>query len=468
MNDRVDKFFIDIALKIAKKSPANKRKVGALIINSDTGELLATGNNRMFDTCSKSCENSKGESFDYVIHAEEDAIIDYLKNYKHKIPVNKTIYVTYSPCINCCKLIVLAGIARVVYSSEHPKNFITAITEEGFSPKEFLEKNNIMVDFYNEPEKIEDKNHIALIYHSKDNDGFMSAYLMEIMFKYQLDNGDAKLYPYNYESEADWMTNPNINHYLFIDVTPDEKWYNDKCNSIGDFEINIYDHHISKKDMVMSIADDRVNYWFDEHQAGCELFFGFNKQLFRKNLSINYFNVIEECVRIFGRFDTWSFTKYNEAGKNIILAFQTYFETYNDYETFKKEFSSLNIMSDIGDVIKYGELHIDKIKINNLMLIDNGKYSNELKTLIYNGYPNYWLKEQANNVIGKPIDFYIGYRIDLKENKMSFSIRSETESVLPIAKKFSGGGHNLAGGFRVDIKTGFQILGNPKILFPES
>lgn len=135
-------------LDISKLSNANKRKVGAIISDEDM-EIYGMGYNRMFKNCviTDSCETPSGDSYECVVHAEEDAVINYLKlKFAPTTKRDLTIYVTYSPCMNCCKLIHHAGIRRVVYYDEHPINFNTPEVPDGMSPKDFLESVGIKVE----------------------------------------------------------------------------------------------------------------------------------------------------------------------------------------------------------------------------------------------------------------------------------------------------------------------------------
>lgn len=146
----ITEFDIDMlhkTLAISKLSNANKRKVGAIISDKDMN-IYGMGYNRMFKNCvTDSCETPSGDTYECVVHAEEDAVINYLKlNFASAIRRDLTIYVTYSPCMNCCKLIHHAGIRRVVYYNEHPINFKTPEVAGGISPKDFLESVGIKVE----------------------------------------------------------------------------------------------------------------------------------------------------------------------------------------------------------------------------------------------------------------------------------------------------------------------------------
>lgn len=118
----IDKNFMNKANEIKELSLAQDKKVGAIIANHNTGLLLSIGLNKMFDDLGfQTCEDKEGESLPYVIHAEESAVIEFLKQSKHKLHniQELTIYCTYAPCINCCKYISHLGIKRIIYADKH-------------------------------------------------------------------------------------------------------------------------------------------------------------------------------------------------------------------------------------------------------------------------------------------------------------------------------------------------------------
>jgi dCMP deaminase len=174
--------FLQQAFEYAKKSNAEKRKVGC-IIDFDMVENYY-GYNQMFPELKKqNCENSIGNSYECVIHAEELAIISMLKENDEETirEANPTIYVTYSPCMNCCKLIVHSGISRLVYCEEHPKNFTTSEIDDGYSPLLFLTECGIEVVRIPYEEVFSDKFKSlskTLVFHNNDGNGFMSYYLI--------------------------------------------------------------------------------------------------------------------------------------------------------------------------------------------------------------------------------------------------------------------------------------------------
>lgn len=108
---RYDKAYLKMALEWAKLSHCQRKQVGALIVRdrmiiSDGYNGTPTG----FDNC---CEDEAGETRWYVLHAEANAILKVAKS-THNAD-GATLYITLSPCKECSKLIVQAGIKRVVF-----------------------------------------------------------------------------------------------------------------------------------------------------------------------------------------------------------------------------------------------------------------------------------------------------------------------------------------------------------------
>jgi dCMP deaminase len=110
-----DNYFLEMAEVIAKRSPDKKRQVGCVIVDEHR-RVVATG----YNGTPASFDDSKVDWWDrtikdrIVIHAEANALI-YADGPKLR---GGTLYCSYSPCINCAKLIAAAGINRVVYREQ--------------------------------------------------------------------------------------------------------------------------------------------------------------------------------------------------------------------------------------------------------------------------------------------------------------------------------------------------------------
>ena len=108
----LDKRYIRMAQIWAENSYCQRRKVGALIVKDKM--IISDGYNGTpagFENC---CEDEKGHTFPFVLHAEANAITKVARS--NNSSDGATLYVTSSPCIECAKLIIQAGIKRVVFS----------------------------------------------------------------------------------------------------------------------------------------------------------------------------------------------------------------------------------------------------------------------------------------------------------------------------------------------------------------
>lgn len=108
---RYDKAYLRMATEWAKLSHCKRRQVGAIIVKNNI--IIADGFNGTpsgFENC---CEDSNGRTHWYVLHAEANAILKLAKS--NNRGQNSTLYITLSPCKDCSKLILQAGIKRVVY-----------------------------------------------------------------------------------------------------------------------------------------------------------------------------------------------------------------------------------------------------------------------------------------------------------------------------------------------------------------
>jgi len=125
-----DEYFLKMAFLVAERSTCLRHHVGAIIVKDR--HLVTTGYNgaaRRIDDCLKlGCLRNQlkipsGERHEIcrAIHAEQNAII---QAGVHGVTIDGgTLYCTHSPCIICAKMIVNAGIRRVVSCGDYPDNF---------------------------------------------------------------------------------------------------------------------------------------------------------------------------------------------------------------------------------------------------------------------------------------------------------------------------------------------------------
>lgn len=113
MKDRkFDRSYIKMAYVWADNSYCERRKVGALIVKDRM--IISDGYNGTPAGFENICEDEGGNTKSYVLHAEANAITKVAKS--NNSSKDATLYITDSPCIECAKLIIQAGIKRVVYS----------------------------------------------------------------------------------------------------------------------------------------------------------------------------------------------------------------------------------------------------------------------------------------------------------------------------------------------------------------
>lgn len=109
---KLDRRYLRMASIWSENSYCNRRKVGALIVKEKM--IISDGFNGTPSGFPNICENSEGHTFPYVLHAEANAITKVARS--NNSSEGSTLYVTSSPCLECSKLIIQAGIKRVVFS----------------------------------------------------------------------------------------------------------------------------------------------------------------------------------------------------------------------------------------------------------------------------------------------------------------------------------------------------------------
>jgi dCMP deaminase len=102
----------------AENSYCKRRQVGAIIVKDKM--IISDGYNGTPSGFENICEDESGLTKPYVLHAEANAITKIARSGNNSD--GATLYVTSSPCIECAKLIIQAGIKRVVYSEAYRLN----------------------------------------------------------------------------------------------------------------------------------------------------------------------------------------------------------------------------------------------------------------------------------------------------------------------------------------------------------
>jgi len=111
----LDERYLRMAKIWAENSYCKRRQVGALVVKDKM--IVSDGYNGTPSGFDNICEDQEGLTLPYVLHAEANAITKLACS--HNSSVGSTLYVTTAPCIECAKLIIQAGISRVVYSDKY-------------------------------------------------------------------------------------------------------------------------------------------------------------------------------------------------------------------------------------------------------------------------------------------------------------------------------------------------------------
>ena len=110
-----DKRYLRMARIWAENSYCQRRKVGALIVKDNA--IISDGYNGAPSGFPNICEDPNGNTIPYVLHAEANAISKLARSNNNS--EGATLYITASPCLECAKLIIQAGIKRVVYGEPY-------------------------------------------------------------------------------------------------------------------------------------------------------------------------------------------------------------------------------------------------------------------------------------------------------------------------------------------------------------
>ena len=115
MNYELDKRYLRMARIWSENSYCQRRQVGALVVKDKM--IISDGYNGTPSGFENVCEDENDVTKPYVLHAEANAITKIARSGNNS--EGATLYVTDSPCIECAKLIIQAGIQRVVYARDY-------------------------------------------------------------------------------------------------------------------------------------------------------------------------------------------------------------------------------------------------------------------------------------------------------------------------------------------------------------
>jgi len=115
---KLDERYLRMAMIWAENSYCTRRQVGALLVKDKM--IISDGYNGTPSGFENVCEDENNKTKPYVLHAEANAITKVAKS--NNSSEGATLYVSSSPCLECSKLIIQAGIKRVVFSEQYHMN----------------------------------------------------------------------------------------------------------------------------------------------------------------------------------------------------------------------------------------------------------------------------------------------------------------------------------------------------------
>ncbi|MDR1347270.1 MAG: dCMP deaminase family protein [Prevotellaceae bacterium] len=112
---KFDRRYLEMAAVWAKNSYCKRRQVGAILVKNNM--IISDGFNGTPSGFENICEDENGSTKPYVLHAEANAITKVARS--NNSSEGSTLYITSSPCLECAKLVIQAGIKRVVFSDNY-------------------------------------------------------------------------------------------------------------------------------------------------------------------------------------------------------------------------------------------------------------------------------------------------------------------------------------------------------------
>ena len=130
--ERYDRAYMRMAHEWSLLSHCVRKKVGALIVKE--GMIISDGYNGTPTGFPNDCEDDGGITHWYVLHAEANAIMKVARSTNNARKA--TLYLTHAPCRECSKLILQAGIKRLVYRDAY----------KDISGLDLLTKGGVVID----------------------------------------------------------------------------------------------------------------------------------------------------------------------------------------------------------------------------------------------------------------------------------------------------------------------------------
>lgn len=131
----LDEMFMAMARSCTLASKAVRKKVGCVVVKN--GQVISNGFNGTPSGFDNTCEVNDVTKPE-VLHAESNALMKLAQSTNSS--TGSTMYLTCSPCFDCAKLIIQAGVERVVYEESYRK----------LDGLELLQRANIQIDKFND------------------------------------------------------------------------------------------------------------------------------------------------------------------------------------------------------------------------------------------------------------------------------------------------------------------------------
>lgn len=112
---QVDRRYLRMAKIWGENSYCTRLQVGALLVKDK--RIISDGYNGTPSGFENICEDDDNKTKPYVLHAEANAITKVAAS--NNDSTGATIYVTHAPCLECAKLIIQAGIKRIVFAEKY-------------------------------------------------------------------------------------------------------------------------------------------------------------------------------------------------------------------------------------------------------------------------------------------------------------------------------------------------------------
>jgi dCMP deaminase len=114
---KMDRVYLRMSEVWSENSYCNRMKVGSLIVKNKS--IISDGYNGSPSGFPNQCEDDENVTLPHVLHAEANAITKLARSTQSSD--GATLYVTVSPCFECSKLIIQAGIKRLVFRDLYRK-----------------------------------------------------------------------------------------------------------------------------------------------------------------------------------------------------------------------------------------------------------------------------------------------------------------------------------------------------------